>query len=405
MTPAHPLPSPSSAVPSSGTNSRLASLRSSIQFLLALAVTLGVLGWLLFAPTTPEGPPAPRRATLQDSVQVVGPRLISIAAETPLEKKLQSVVAAKTSLNEPLFTVAGRVVASLRPGDGKGSDYWQFDAPEILTAFTDWQKAQADIVFAKKQLTGVEDLAAIRVSAQKNVVQQLTNLVAAGTDSKKDLAAAQVLLRQNELQGEKEVHEAQTALRIAERNEKALARQLQQAGLDPDMLRSATSDIDIVMAEVPEGRISQVQTGLGCEAKFFGIPDQLFHGKVNRVVRVLSKERHSLRVLFVIHDPKDQVRPGMFGEIGLGTDARQTILLSAEAVLHIGRSDYVLVHDGGTNWRVADVKVGELHGDRVEILDGSLEGQRILTKGTILLKPPAVLSLQPSASVMPNGGR
>src|SRR5207247_3875426 len=115
------------------------------------------------------------------------------------------------------------------------------------------------------------------------------------------------------------------------------------------------SDTDVVMADGPEGRIAQVQTGLGCEAKFFGIPDQLFHGKVNRVLRVLSKDRHSLRVLFVIRDPKDQVRPGMFAEIGLGTDARETILIPTEAILHIGRSDYVLVHDGGTTLPVADV--------------------------------------------------
>src|SRR5262249_14855341 len=130
---------------------------------------------------------------------------------------------------------------------------------------------------------------------------------------------------------------------------------------------------------------------------FFGLPDQIFEGKVNRVLRVLSKDRHSLRVLFVIHDPKDQVRPGMFAEIGLGTDARQSIMVPTDAILHIGRSDYVLVHDNGSNWRVEEVKVGELHGgDRVEIMGGRLDGQRILTKGAILLKPPTVLALQPT---------
>jgi cobalt-zinc-cadmium efflux system membrane fusion protein len=369
---------------------------SAFQFFIALAVTLGVIGWLLFAPNDPEPAPPAKRITLQDSVKVVGPRLITIAADCPLAKKLESEIAGKTTLTEPLFSVTGRVVASLRPAQGKASDYWQFDAPENLTVFTDLQKARADIAFYKNQLASTEELASTRVRAQENVVAQLEKLVVAGTSSPKDLAAEQTTLMQYKLQGKKEVHEAESALRIATGNEAALSRQLQQAGLDPELLRSLKSDSDIVMADVPESRATQVKLGVGCEARFFGIPDQVFEGKVNRVSPTLSKDRHSLRVLFVIHDPKDQIRPGMFADIGLGTDARQTIMVSTDAILHIGRSDFVLVHEERSNWRVEEVKVGELHGDRVEIMGSQLDGKRILTKGAILLKPPTVLSLQPS---------
>jgi cobalt-zinc-cadmium efflux system membrane fusion protein len=358
------------------------------------------MGWLLFAPTAPEPDRPAKRTTLQDSCRVAGPRTLTIAPDTPFEKKLQSIVAAKTSLNEPLFTVAGRVVASLRPDEGKGTDNWQFDSPEITSTFHDLRKAEGEIAFARTQLVGVQELAKTRVESQTKVVERLKK--DSGTVSLKDLAAEQTILQQFELQGKKEVHEAQNAILVAQRNAAAAARQLELGGLDPALLKSTESDTDIVMADVPEGRIAQVQVGLGCEAKFFGIPDQYFHGKVNRVLRVLSKDRHSLRVLFLIRDPKDQIRPGMFAEIGLGTDARETILIPTEAILHIGRADYVLIHDGGNNWRVTDVKVGDLHGERVEILDKSLEGQRILTKGAILLKPLALLALQPGVSA--NGG-
>lgn len=380
-------------------------LQSAIPFVLSLAVTAGVLGWLLFAPAAPEPAPPARRTTLKDSVHVAGPRLIAIAPGSPIEKKLESVIAAKSSLTEPIFTVTGRVVASLRQGDSRKNDYWQFDAPEVLTAFTDWQKAQADIVFAKTQLESVKELASTRNESQKKVVERLQKLVLAGTDSPKDLAAETTNQLQFQIQGRKEIHEAESTLKIAERNEAALARQLQQAGLDPDLLRASTSDHDIVMAEVPEGRLTQVQVGLGCDAKFFGVPGQTFAGKVNRVLPVLSKDRHSLRVLFVINDPKDQIRPGMFAEIGLGTDARETILIPSDAVLHVGRADYVLVHEQEGTWRVTEVKVGEAHGDRVELLDASLVGRRILTKNAILLKPPLVLSLAPSTSAGNGSGK
>lgn len=390
---------------SSGSQSIVVRFKSSLPFALSLVAALGALGWLLFAPPSPEPEPLPPRATLKDAVQVGGPRLLAVAPDSPLGKKLESEVACKTTLTEPVFTVTGRVVASLRISDGKGNDHWQFDASEALATFADWQKAQADIAFARTQLASVKELSVKRNDAQKNKVARLEKLVEAGTDTKKDLADEQTNLMQFEILGRKEIHEAESALRIAERNEATSARQLQQAGLDPDLLRTSTSDeargqkvrdTDIVMAEVPENRLAEVKVGLSCEAKFFGLPGQVFPSKVNRVLPVLSKDRHSLRVLFVISDPEDHVRPGMFAEIGLGTGPRSAILIPTDAILHVGRSDYVLVAEEPGQWRATEVKIGEVHGDRVEILDRALEGRRVLTKGAILLKPPLVLSLNGS---------
>ena len=92
---------------------------------------------------------------------------------------------------------------------------------------------------------------------------RMKKLVEAGTDTEKDLAAAQADLIQSQIQGRKDVHEAETAVRLARRTEAALARQLQQGGLDPDLLRSTTWDVDIVMADVPEGLMAQSQARAG----------------------------------------------------------------------------------------------------------------------------------------------
>src|SRR5262249_52501848 len=157
--------------------------------------------------------------------------------------------------------------------------------------------------------------------------------VKGGTDSEKDLAAAQADLLQAKLQGRKDIYEAETAIRVAMRNEAATSRQLQQAGLEPALLNSVTSDVDIVMAEVAEGFLTRGKVGQGCEARFFGIPDKIFKGTVNSISPVVAKDRRSLRVLFMIDDPSDELRPGMFAEIGLGTDAREALLAPAEGVL------------------------------------------------------------------------
>lgn len=377
--------------------SRWSRIFSALQLVLSIAVTGAVLAYLILIPhPTPDDA---RREAPAEAVQVVGPKLIRISPGTALEKKVAVADVRSHRLSDPILTVTGTVVASMRPGHGKGADFWQFNSPEVLAAYTDWQKAIADIAFLVGQQSRIKELAEFRVASQKQVVARMQKLVEAGTDTPKDLAVEETNLRQYEIQGRKEVHEAENAVLMAKRTEAALARQLQQAGLEPELLRSATADMDVVMADVPEVALTRVKVDQGCEARFFGLPDEAFPGKVRSIAPVLSKERRSLRALFVIHDPKDQLRPGMFAEIGLGTDEREATLVPADAVVHVGRGDYVLA---GTDepgvWRVAEVKVGELHGSEVEILKGLGRGERVLGKGAILLKPVVIRTLQAPAN-------
>ena len=374
------------------------------QFIVCLILTSAVLVYLLRTPPSVAlGDLESQRSAAAETVRLQGTSCIAIQPGCPLAQKLQVTTIAPTPIRDPVLTVTGTVIASLRPGNGKGNDHWQFNSPEVLTAFTDWEKATADIAFAKTQLTAIKQLAETRVTAQESLVERMKRLVAAGTDTEKDLAAAQADLIQSQIQGRKDIHEAETAVRLALQAEAAQARQLQQAGLEPELLHSMTRDIDIVMADVPEAVMSQVKLGQGCEARFFGLPHQVFSGKVRAISPVLSRERRSLRVLFAIGDPQDQLRPGLFADIGLGTDPRNALLIPAEGIVHVGRSDFVLVSSSESDWQVTEVQVGELHDAAVEILGGVQAGDRVAGRGAILLKPYIIQALHRRTA--PTGGR
>src|SRR5262249_47055377 len=155
----------------------------------------------------------------------------------------------------------------------------------------------------------------------------------------------------------------------AQRNEAALARQLLQAGVDPALLGQYRSGVVIVVADVPESKVGLARVGQGCRARFYGYPEQEFSGKVASLTPVLSKERRTLRVLFALDDSAGLLKPGMFADIGLGTDARQALLVPADAVVHVGQSDYVMAAGEPNMWRIVEVKVGAQYGRRIEILE------------------------------------
>jgi multidrug efflux pump subunit AcrA (membrane-fusion protein) len=234
----------------------------------------------------------------------------------------------------------------------------------------------------------------------------MEKLVAAGTDTEKDLAVERTNLIQFEIQGRKDIHDQEQTVYLAHRTEATLARQLQQAGLEPTMLRSAATEGDIVVAEVPERAMGRVKIGMTSEVRFFALPERVFTGKVSSISPVISKEKRVLNVQFTVKDAENLVRPGMFAEIGLGTDKRQVLLMPADGVLHVGNKDYALVEIEPATWEITEVQAGELRGANVEVLAGLKAGDRVLGNGAILLKPVIARALQapaPASSVVKAG--
>lgn len=363
---------------------------------------VAALAWRYWPATASVPPPKPSEAS---AVGLAGPYLIAVAPESLLEKKLEVPTVRQERLTTPLLTVTGAVMARLRAGSGAMGDRWQFSSVELSGIYADWQKTGTEMEFAAKQLTKTRELTASQLNSQRVVVERLRKLVATGTEAVRDLTAAEASLLQTQLEGQKAVFEAESALTQATHGHADLERRLLQAGVDPDLLAKAPAGAALVMADVPEVRIGQVREGQACEARFYGLPTHSFKGIVRSLAPALSPERRTLRVFFELNDAENRLKPGMYAEIGLGTDPREALLAPSDAVLHIGDADYVLTAAGAGLWRVTEVRIGERAGEQVEILGGLKGGERLIGKGAILLKPVVVQSLLAARQATQDGGK
>ena len=327
-------------------------------------------------------------------VELAGTRLIRVKSGSLLEQKFNITTVKKERINTPLLVVTGAVVARLPVGSAPKEDRWQFNSIELSGVYADWQRAQVEKGFNAKRLEKIRELTSAQYNSQKLAVDRLRKLVATGTEAIRDLTAAEATLMEVQLGGQKDVYEAETALAVSSRSRAALERKLLQEGIDPLLLESSVPGVSLVMADVPELRISLVSVGQACAARFYGLPEQVFSGKVRSIAPTLSAERHTLRVFFELNDKADQFKPGMYAEIGLGTDPRDAMMVPTDGVLHSGNTDYVLIGAQDGLWRITPVDVGESIDDRIEILKGLHEGERIIGNGAILLKPILVQALQ-----------
>src|SRR5262249_9147714 len=145
-------------------------------------------------------------------VEIVGPQLLRLRPDSTLEKRYQTATVSQRTLRSPVVVVTGTVVASMRHGENGKPDFWQFNAPEMLTTYADWKKAIADVEFYKTQLKKIEELAEAREDAQKKVVARKERLVKAGTETEEVLAAERANLIQIRITAQKDIHEANNAI-------------------------------------------------------------------------------------------------------------------------------------------------------------------------------------------------
>ncbi len=327
-------------------------------------------------------------------VEVTGPRRILVRPDTPLSRDLKNFLVESRTVSYPILTVTGSVVARIRPGTETIEFRWQFASAEVATFYADWLKTSVDIEFAQKQLQTTRELTKAQISRYETIVERLKPLATGGDIPRKDYVTAEADLMQAKLQGQREIFDAESLLRSAQRQRLALERQLAQAGIEPAALSRAREGMVLVSANVPEAKIGLVSVGQSCQVKFFGVPGVTYSAHVEELGSVVSIERRTLRVLFDLNDPAGKLKPGMFGEIGLGNEPRDAILIPSSAVVHIDRADYVFRQEtDGSQFDVTDVEVSESLGDYVEVLKGLRPGDRIAGENAVLLKPLAVQSM------------
>lgn len=411
-------------------SSRMSALLEVLQLIISLALVCCFLAWLLWSPdaSSKTNSQANSSPPIRSSAEVDGSEHLSVELDSPLGHRLSLRTVSNTLVTEPLMHVTGRVVASRRPGPDSGKDFWQFNSVELLSMYSSWEKAIVDIQFTESQLQQIQALATAKETALLKAIERLEKLIRGGSETLKELATQQADLLQTQIQNRKDVYQAELAVKTSKREATTLSLQLFQSGFDPEKLQKATSDTDIVTAEVPEAMLDRVVIGQSCIASFYGIPDETFIGNVTTLSPVLSTDQRTLRVMFTVHDPLDRLRPGMFASIGLGTDPRNVLRIPAESVIHVGRTDYALVVDQPTaipeksataatntppheptpkleskvgdvtqtrvRLRVTPVVVAELIEGQVEVKSGISIGDQIVGDHGILLKPLVVTSLR-----------
>jgi Cu(I)/Ag(I) efflux system membrane fusion protein len=108
---------------------------------------------------------------------------------------------------------------------------------------------------------------------------------------------------------------------------------------------------------------------------------------VDYVYPSLNEETRTVRIRSQIDNADRSLKPGMYGELGIhpAVDARPALLIPREALIRTGEQNRVVLALDGGRFKSVAVTPGRIGNDRVEIIAGLEEGDRIVTSAQFLI--------------------
>ena len=144
------------------------------------------------------------------------------------------------------------------------------------------------------------------------------------------------------------------------------------------------------IADVPEKDIPQVKTGLPVEVRVSPYPDEVFKGIVTYIGDQIDPSTRTVRVLTEVDNSLGKLKPEMFATIFITTDVvSDTLAIPGEAVQTEGNKKIVFIDTGDGGFEKREVSLGRQVDSFYQVLEGLKPGEKIVTKGSFLLKSEA----------------
>ncbi len=151
-----------------------------------------------------------------------------------------------------------------------------------------------------------------------------------------------------------------------------------------ELYQVASLDRVWILADVYEGESQFVKPGVVARVAI-ARQNRSFDARVSQVLPQFDPSSRTLKVRLETPNPGFALRPGMFVDVEMPVELGPAITVPKEAVLDSGTRRVVYVAKGDGVFEPRKVETGFREGDRVEIVSGLAEGEKVVTSGNFLL--------------------
>jgi membrane fusion protein, copper/silver efflux system len=171
------------------------------------------------------------------------------------------------------------------------------------------------------------------------------------------------------------------------------------------LFRIADTSVVWVIADVPESALAGLSDGNAATITFPGLPGETFSGVIDKIYPEVDMQTRTARVRVDLSNPEGRLLVNMFADVALATgDGAPVVQVPETAVIDTGDRQVVIRDLGEGKFAPQDVVLGRQAAGMVEILEGIVEGDRIVTTSTFLIDAESNLNAALAALTAPEAG-
>jgi Cu(I)/Ag(I) efflux system membrane fusion protein len=147
-----------------------------------------------------------------------------------------------------------------------------------------------------------------------------------------------------------------------------------------------------LVAKVYEHEVGRLRIGQPVRATVSALPEKTFRGRVAFIDPVLDSATRSARVRIELPNPAGELKLGMFADARIEVPTANVLTVPKGAVIDTGTRKVVYVETAPNAFSPRDVKTGGASADRVAILEGLREGDRVVAAANFFIDAQTQLS-------------
>ncbi len=278
---------------------------------------------------------------------------------------------------------AGRVVdLKVKLGDNvkKGQTLLLISSPDLAGAFSDYQKAKADEVLARKALNRAQELYQHGALAAKDLEAAQDTEDKAKVDVETSEHRVRLLGADPENPSPLIELKAPVSGTIVEQN---VAGFEGVKSLDNTVNLFTIADLSQVwvVCDVFENDLGEVHVGDAANIRMNAFPDRVFQGRVADISRVLDPNTRSAKVRVVLGNGDGALRSGMFAVATFRSHKlTDRVVVSSTAVIRLHDKDWIFRKESEKQFRKIEVQADGLAPDGMqEIRSGLKPGDELVT--------------------------
>lgn len=166
---------------------------------------------------------------------------------------------------------------------------------------------------------------------------------------------------------------------------------------------------------VPSVYLPSLAPGLPVVATTRAYGERAFSGELHSIDSRVDPVTRSVQVRVLLPNAERLLKPGLLMQVTLRKDPRRTLVIPEAALMPAGRDQFVLVAvPDGEGHRVErrPLQIGSRRPGQVEVLQGLVEGELVVTHGTLRVRPGQAVTVravddgtQPLAELIKGGPR